>query len=189
MTDPTERQYRINDMLSALASEFGVPLDDDTLNELTHCVADVFEGGEVTALADDSDGDLDDEGPDFLNDFPRRVTHHHDGHGLAESIIVRADARGVGNASHQYVVAAEDGTVVGNLRYQQGARNAPGSTAGVLDSVLLGIVADRMDGFQSGPFACPENAKVLGHVIGALGTLKKRADERAARGILGQLKA
>lgn len=36
-------RYRVNDALGALANEFGIELDDDTLNELTHHVADVLE--------------------------------------------------------------------------------------------------------------------------------------------------
>jgi hypothetical protein len=36
-------RYRVNDALSGLAAECGVTLDDDTLNELTHHVADVLE--------------------------------------------------------------------------------------------------------------------------------------------------
>jgi hypothetical protein len=36
-------RYRVNDVLSGLAAECGVTLDDDTLNELTHHVADVLE--------------------------------------------------------------------------------------------------------------------------------------------------
>lgn len=36
-------RYRVNDALSALAAEVGVTLDDDTLNELTHQVADVLD--------------------------------------------------------------------------------------------------------------------------------------------------
>lgn len=42
MPPPADR-YRVNDALGALASEFGVDLDDATLNELTHTVADVLD--------------------------------------------------------------------------------------------------------------------------------------------------
>jgi len=40
-----DRLYRINDALTALANEFDQDLDDDTLGELTHHVADVLEYG------------------------------------------------------------------------------------------------------------------------------------------------
>lgn len=36
-------RYRVNDVLTALAAEMGVELDDDTLNDLTHHVADALE--------------------------------------------------------------------------------------------------------------------------------------------------
>ncbi len=42
---PTIDRYRVNDVLTALANECGVDLDDDALNELTHHVADVLEAG------------------------------------------------------------------------------------------------------------------------------------------------
>src|SRR5512133_1178694 len=42
MPPPADR-YRVNDALGALASEFGVDLDDTTLNELPHTVADVLD--------------------------------------------------------------------------------------------------------------------------------------------------
>jgi hypothetical protein len=50
-------RYRVNDVLSGLAAECGVTLDDDTLNDLTHHVADVLEQEDET---DDSEerGDI-----------------------------------------------------------------------------------------------------------------------------------
>jgi hypothetical protein len=44
---PLDR-YLVNDALSALASDHGVELEDDTLNELTHHVADVLDGAQTT---------------------------------------------------------------------------------------------------------------------------------------------
>jgi hypothetical protein len=43
---PLDR-YLVNDALSALASDHGVELDDDTLNELAHHVADVLDGAQT----------------------------------------------------------------------------------------------------------------------------------------------
>jgi hypothetical protein len=43
-------RYSVNDALAALASGFGIGLDDDALNELTHHVADVLDG--VAAAAE-----------------------------------------------------------------------------------------------------------------------------------------
>lgn len=44
---PLDR-YLVNDALSALASDHGVQLEDDTLNELTHHVADVLDAAKTT---------------------------------------------------------------------------------------------------------------------------------------------
>ena len=52
LNEKSARLHRINDVLTALTSEFDVTLPDETLSELTHCVADVFDGGEVVAVAD-----------------------------------------------------------------------------------------------------------------------------------------
>jgi hypothetical protein len=43
--DMTIDRYRINDALTNLANEFESELDDNTLNELTHHVANVIEAG------------------------------------------------------------------------------------------------------------------------------------------------
>lgn len=42
MADPVDR-YMVNTALGALADGFGLRLDDDTLNELSHHVADVLD--------------------------------------------------------------------------------------------------------------------------------------------------
>lgn len=135
----------------------------------------------------------------------REIKDHHDGHGLAESLRILADGPGPGGASHYYVVgstknrsldeffaktetqslcALEDPLAL--ISYQKGPRDEIDSQPGVLDSVLLAIVADRMRSFQAGPFGCRENALVLTKVEEALHWLKHRADERARRGVLGR---
>lgn len=117
----------------------------------------------------------------------RQIIDHHDGHGLAESIIVEADDfdPNGGMASHHYT-ATINGAEVARLQFQQGPRNVAGSTPGVLDSVLLAIVIDRMRSFNAGPFNTRENALVMTHCQEALHWLRHRADERAIRGVLGQ---
>lgn len=114
----------------------------------------------------------------------RQITGHHDGHGLTESLIIEADEPGPGGASHRYVVRVGD-EVVATIQYQTGPRHEEGSTTGVLDGVLLAIVADRIQSFQAGPFASRENALVLTKVQEAIHWLRHRADERAKRGVLG----
>ena len=56
---------------------------------------------------------------------------------------------------------------------------------GLTDEALLEIVADRLRGFQNGPLRCGENARALIGVEAALNWLKKRTEERMARGVEG----
>lgn len=56
---------------------------------------------------------------------------------------------------------------------------------GITNEALLAIVEDRLAGFQSGPFACPENAAALGSVRDAMLFLAKRTAAREARGVEG----
>lgn len=116
----------------------------------------------------------------------RTITDHHDGHGLAESIHIIADDidPDAGGASYRYEVLDVAGTTLGSINFQRGPRLAEGSTPGVLDSVLLAIVADRMRCFNAGALSTPENIQVLKHVEEALRWLRLRADERARRGVL-----
>lgn len=59
---------------------------------------------------------------------------------------------------------------------------SPVHAMGVTNEVLLAIVADRLEAFQAGEFACPENALALHHVLAALSSLHYRASGRAQRG-------
>jgi hypothetical protein len=116
----------------------------------------------------------------------RTVTDHHDGHGLAESIVITCDELdpNAGLASHEYVAHINNICVL-TLRFQQGPRNVMESKPGIIDSVLLAIVVDRMRSFNAGTFPARENALVMTHCQEAIHWLKHRADERAKRGVLG----
>ena len=124
----------------------------------------------------------------------RKITTHHDGHGLAETIELTAnDEPGPGGANHVYEAriptpfdAMSSAAYPLRVEYQRGPRGESGSTPGVLDSVLLAIVQDRLQAFQAGPYSCGENASALQHVTNAMDWMKRRADERARRGVLGK---
>lgn len=122
----------------------------------------------------------------------RMITDHYDGHGLTESIVIEADEEDqkAGGASHYYVASIGGPNVKGQIvmkaQFQHGPRNEEGSTAGVVESVLLAILIDRMRSFNAGPYACRENALVRTHCEEAMHWLKHRADERARRGVLGK---
>lgn len=131
----------------------------------------------------------------------REITTHHDGHGLNERVRVLAvDEPGPGGASHRYefhrtlsnieaddaAAAIERAPVVGFLQFQRGARNEPGSTPGMTTAAVLAALIDHLGAFQSGPYPSRETALVITKLEEALHWLRARADERAARGVLGQ---
>lgn len=114
--------------------------------------------------------------------------------------VFALDEPGPGGACHLYQVcrhntgriSEEDGTfrtrpenMLLTVQMQCGARKEAGSTPGVIDADLLEIVRDRLWDFQSGPFACRENACALTHIEEALMWLNRRVEERATRGVLG----
>ena len=102
--------------------------------------------------------------------------------------VYREGEPGPGGAYHEYSVALqfEDATgIVSHIRFQKGPRNEVGSIHGVLDTDLLEIVRDRLKAFQSGEFACRENACALTHIEEALMWMNKRVEDRAERGVLG----
>lgn len=103
--------------------------------------------------------------------------------------VYAADEPGNGGANHQYEICCptKDGVVIKelNVQFQNGARNLYGSTPGVLDTDLLEIVRDRLKGFQSGEFACRENACALTHIEEALMWMNRRVEDRIERNVLG----
>lgn len=90
-----------------------------------------------------------------------------------------------GNASHVYGVQYGGPKAVLVIAFQHGPRGLPSSVPGVFDDDLLAILEDRLDGFQSGPFACEENAAALAAVRTARTALGLRVARRIAQGVLG----
>lgn len=93
------------------------------------------------------------------------------------------------NGIHNYVVKPINGKrkdPVQAINFQNGPRKEKNSIHGVTDSDLLEIVRHRLEQFQSGEFACDENAKALEKTTEALMWLSKRANDRASRGVLGK---
>jgi hypothetical protein len=123
--------------------------------------------------------------------YPRTIRTHHDGHGLNDVLEIRADAHDpdAGGASHVYRVQLyhKDALVdVATIQFQHGPRASDTQVPGVTEAVLYAILIDRLRGFQSGPFACRENAIQLTKIEECLHWTKARADERARRGVLGK---
>lgn len=102
--------------------------------------------------------------------------------------VFAIDKQGNGGANHKYTVVCqeEDGVIKRTLiEFQNGARKEVGSTTGVIDSDLLEIVRDRLQGFQSGAFASEYNEKALFHIEEALYWMNRRVEDRIARNVLG----
>jgi len=90
-----------------------------------------------------------------------------------------------GNASHEYGIQYGGPSEVLHVQFQRGPRGIDTSRAGVFDDDLLAIIQDRMEGFQSGPFACSENQKCLQAIQTAREALGERVAKRVKQGVLG----
>lgn len=109
------------------------------------------------------------------------------------------DEPGAGGANHRYEITGFDaGTNPSNPRPNDFGHTRDGLTIlfqngpigetgvnGITQEVLLEIVADRLRSFQSGPFACRENAVALTHIETAQLWLHKRTLDRMNRGVEG----
>lgn len=109
------------------------------------------------------------------------------------------DEPGAGGANHRYEVTGFDtahnpsapdrgGFVSSYSRHLvifQNGSIAEAGVNGVTHEVLLAIVIDRLRSFQSGPFACRENALALTKLEEGLQWLHHRTRARMARGVEG----
>ena len=102
--------------------------------------------------------------------------------------VFAVDEPGPGGANHKYAVRSnttEEAHDYAVIEFQKGPRKEPASVHGVLDTDLLEIVKDRLQGFQSGDFATEDNAKALEHIEIALMYMNKRVMDRYERNVLG----
>lgn len=113
-----------------------------------------------------------------------------------DAISITADERDEknGNASHLYhlklnfdpsgIGAGEPAQLTLALPFQHGPIKEAGVN-GITNEALLAVLIDRMQGFQSGPYACRENALALTKLEEAKHWLLARTKERVARGVEG----
>ena len=125
----------------------------------------------------------------------REITDHH-ANEASRAIRITCDepSPNGGKASHSYELVVQRGstssgdpsspTDVTVIRFQDGPIREVGVN-GVTMEALLAILADRLRGFQSGPYACRENALALTKLEEARMWLNERTRERAARGVDG----
>ncbi len=101
------------------------------------------------------------------------------------------DERGQGNANHIYDIMEsplhENDTsrkTLCTINFQNGPIKEFGIN-GVMNEDLIAVVIDRMRGFQSGDYACRDNALALTKLEEALMWLRNRTNSREARGVEG----
>ena len=117
-----------------------------------------------------------------------RTLTDHKLNGLNDLLVITVmDEPGQGGACHEYEIRlpATDGT---NKTWPISFQNGPVKEAGfngLSQECLLAIVIDRLRSFQSGQYACRENALALTDCESALMWLQKRTRDRLARGVEG----
>lgn len=118
----------------------------------------------------------------------RRELTHHKVNGLNDQLKIEVlDLPGAGNACHDYRISFDHEDRADTetyIRFQNGPIKESGVN-GISNEALLAILIDRMEGFQSGPFACHDNQMALDALQTARLWLHKRTLDRVARGVEG----
>lgn len=128
----------------------------------------------------------------------KRELTSHKVNGCNEALVISVmDEPGSGGANHDYAIGFVDpryGYERSPISDRHGRnciisfQNGPIKEAGVngvTHEALLAIIEDRLVGFQSGPYACADNAEALEHIRGAMECLQRRTKARVARGVEG----
>ena len=79
------------------------------------------------------------------------------------------------------------GCSVTTITFQKGAAKEHGIN-GLSDEALLAVLIDRLEGFQSGEFACQENSNTLLLLNAAMESMQARTRDRMNRGVEGEAK-
>lgn len=121
----------------------------------------------------------------------REITTHQVNDCNAAIKLTVLDEPGSGGANHHYRMEFDDPKFgpdplsmhqTRELYFQNGPIKEVG-TNGITQEVLLAIVADRLQSFQKGPYACRENA--LAQIVEAIHWLHHRTAQRVSRGVEG----
>lgn len=120
----------------------------------------------------------------------RQLTGHQV-NGCNEVIVIEVlDEPGQGGACHNYRISGLKGPLdhhpipTIDIRFQNGPLKEVG-TNGITHEALLAILIDRLQGFQSGPYACEENGTALIMLQDAQASLQRRTKARVDRGVEG----
>ncbi|MEJ1407112.1 MAG: hypothetical protein RPU62_09050 [Candidatus Sedimenticola sp. (ex Thyasira tokunagai)] len=106
------------------------------------------------------------------------------------SVVQVADEPGEGGACHEYYISPVNEPTnapagrFGHVQFQNGPVGEHGVN-GCHQEDLLAIVIHRLQGFQSGAFACRENALALTKLEEAMHWLNSRTNTRQKRGVEG----
>jgi hypothetical protein len=125
----------------------------------------------------------------------RQITAHQINEANTALRITATDEPSAAGANNRYEVTGMDSTSnpsairtdpidTFTVLFQNGPINSVGVN-GLTNEALLAILADRLGGFQRGPFACGENAAALEHIEHAQHYLQRRTRERLQRGVEG----
>jgi hypothetical protein len=98
------------------------------------------------------------------------------------------------NAPHHFVVVVSEATIndpelpytapLCEIHFQEGPIKERGVN-GVANEDLINMVICRLEGFQKSEFACKENEQAINKLSEALMWLRKRTNDREARGVEG----
>lgn len=121
----------------------------------------------------------------------REITSHKV-NGCNNALTIEAGEPGAGGAPTDYSISGysrEPGSTCELLLcFQRGNPNDPAvGVNGITQEALLAIVEDRLKCFQAGPYSSRENSIALTKLQEAMMWLKRRTEERAARGVEGAL--
>lgn len=125
-----------------------------------------------------------------FNHMPERTITAHQINECNSAIHITADKPTHGNASHHYHMSwftpycGRMQADHARIDFQNGPIKEVG-TNGITHEVLLAILIDRLEGFQSGAYACEENAQALYCLRAALSHLNDRTKRRVASGTEG----
>ena len=92
-----------------------------------------------------------------------------------------------GNACHEYDIMTGQKHLC-TVKFQNGPVTEAGVN-GVTHEDLLAIIIHRLQGFQSGPFACRDNDMALAKAQECLAWLNNRTKDRISRGVEGKNKS
>jgi len=113
----------------------------------------------------------------------RELTGHKVNPANDQLMVMVMDEPGQGNACHAYDITG-GAAVPTFIRFQNGPINEVGVN-GITHEALLAILMDRMEGFQAGPYASPDNQEALEAMRTAQTALQRRTKARMARGVEG----